>query len=100
MLGYVFISVNPVYEEMLVRAFLITETVALAGSAGLAIAFSVLLQTSYHLYQGLPWALMGAITFLIFSIYYVKTRQIVPVIIAHFIFDLSYLLMQSRLLHS
>jgi membrane protease YdiL (CAAX protease family) len=96
LLTYCFVVVNPVYEEMIVRAFLMCETIALTGSFALAILFSVLLQTSYHIYQGLPYALCAGVSFLIFSIYYAHTKRIVPVILAHFIWDLSYHLTHSR----
>jgi membrane protease YdiL (CAAX protease family) len=95
LLTYCVVVVNPVFEEMIVRAFLMSETIALTGSSGLAILFSLLLQTSYHLYQGLPYALAAGVIFLIFSVYYARTRRIVPVILAHFIADCSALL-QAR----
>ena len=82
------VLVNPIFEELTVRAFLMTETVALSGSSALAIVSSVLLQTSYHLYQGLPYALALGVIFLIFSLYYAHTRRILPLILAHFILDL------------
>jgi membrane protease YdiL (CAAX protease family) len=94
------VVVNPIYEEMIVRAFLISETIALVGSPAVAICFSVLLQTSYHMYQGLPYALTAGLIFLLFSVYYARTRRIVPGIIAHFIWDLSYHLTQARVAHS
>jgi len=96
LLTYCFVVVNPIYEEMIVRAFLISETTALIGSSALAILFSVLLQTSYHLYQGLPYALAAGVIFLLFSIYYAYSRRIVPVIFAHFIWNLLYHLTQGR----
>ena len=99
LLTYSFVVVNPIYEEMIVRAFLISETIALTGSSGLAVLFSVLLQTSYHLYQGIPYALSAGVIFLLFSVYYSQTRRIVPVILAHFIWDMSYHLMQNRAGH-
>ena len=64
-----------------------TETLALTGSSVLAIIFSVLLQTSYHLYQGLPYALGVGLMFLIFSLYYAHTHRILPLIVAHFMLD-------------
>jgi membrane protease YdiL (CAAX protease family) len=104
LLTYVFVVVNPVFEEMIVRAFLMSETIALTGSSVLAVLFSFLLQTSYHLYQGLPYALAAGVTFLIFSIYYARTRRIAPLIIAHFTQDLlahaSYAMFQARAGHS
>jgi membrane protease YdiL (CAAX protease family) len=81
------VAINPVFEELIVRAFLITEVWGLTGSAVVAVAASVVLQTSYHLYQGVVPALLYSALFLVFSIYYVKTRRILPVILAHFYFD-------------
>lgn len=86
--AYVFIFLNPFFEEMIVRGFLISEVTALTGSSVVAVFVSVLLQVSYHIYQGVPYALSAGVTFLIFSIYYVRTKRIVAIITAHFIFDL------------
>ena len=83
----IFALVNPFFEELIVRAFLISETVALTGSSVLAVAISVGLQTAYHLYQGRVYAGAIGVTFLIFSIYYVRTHRILPVILAHLWFD-------------
>ena len=92
LITYCFVAINPVYEEMIVRAFLISETAALTGSYAIAVLFSVLLQISYHLYQGIPYALALGVVFLIFSIYYVRAHRIWPIVIAHFIMDLSFVL--------
>jgi membrane protease YdiL (CAAX protease family) len=89
------VVISPVFEEMIVRAYLMSETIALTGSSALAILASVLLQTSYHLYQGLPYALSAGIIFLIFSVYYARTQRIVPVILAHLIWDISALLLYA-----
>jgi membrane protease YdiL (CAAX protease family) len=83
----ILILINPVFEELIVRAYLITEVGSLTGSAVVAVAVSVVLQTSYHLYQGVVPAILYSALFLVFSIYYVKTRRILPVILAHFYFD-------------
>jgi len=83
-----FTAINPVFEELIVRAFLISEATLLTGSAGLAVILSVLLQTSYHLYQGIPNAIGDGLIFLVFSLYYVKTRRLWPVILAHLWLDL------------
>jgi len=86
-LAVVVAVLNPFHEELLVRAFLITEVEGLYLSTTLAVIVSVALQTSYHLYQGLPAALSHIPTFLVFSLYYVRTRRILPVIIAHLVMD-------------
>jgi membrane protease YdiL (CAAX protease family) len=85
---YCFLIVNPVFEEMIVRAFFMSEIMALTESSTLAVFLSTVVQTSYHIYQGIPYALSAGVIFLIFSAYYARTRRIVPIIVAHFITDL------------
>lgn len=83
-----FAAINPFFEELIVRAFLISEATFLTGSAGLAVILSVLLQTSYHMYQGIPNAIGDGLVFLVLSVYYVKTRRLWPAILAHLWSDL------------
>lgn len=70
-------------EELIVRAFLMTEVAALTGSMALALVASVAFQTLYHLYYGVPGALLCAGGFLVSAIYYANTRRATPVILAH-----------------
>jgi membrane protease YdiL (CAAX protease family) len=91
-LSIAFVCVNPFFEELIVRAFTMSEIVNLGGSPWLAIAVSVVAQMSYHLYQGLLRGIGLTILFVVFSIYYARSRKIVPVIIAHLVLDLSALL--------
>jgi membrane protease YdiL (CAAX protease family) len=92
----VFVAVNSVYEELLARAFVISEVKALIGSPVIAAAASVILQTAYHLYQGLPQAAALAAAFTVFSLYYLSTRRVWPLILAHFYLDLFALIQYSR----
>ena len=78
---------NPFFEELVVRAYLMTGIKALTNSALLAIVISTGLQASYHLYQGVPMALSAGGMFLIFSIFYAKTNRITPIILAHLYAD-------------
>lgn len=91
-----FVFLNPFHEELIVRAFLITEMEHFYKSTALAVFVSVFIQSSYHLYQGLPAALIHASTFLLFSIYFVRTRRILPVIMAHMFLDVSALALYAR----
>ena len=81
--------INPFFEELIVRAYLITEIAYLTGRAWLAVLVSVVFQVSYHLYQGLLPALCYSGLFLVFSLYYVRSRRIVPIIFAHMIDDVG-----------
>jgi membrane protease YdiL (CAAX protease family) len=78
---------NPFYEELIVRAYLMTEVRQLTGSVSKAIILSTVLQTSYHFYQGAPLAFSYAGLFLIFSAVYAKTGRIAPIILAHLYMD-------------
>ena len=84
--------INPFFEELIVRAFLITELRALTGSVLIAVLASTLLQTSYHIYQGAFVALSYLPLFLVYSLYFARTRRILPVILSHMFFDLTALL--------
>ena len=79
---------NPFFEELIVRAYLMTEIRDLTGSSLLSILVSVVIQSSYHLYYGWQGALSLAFQFLVFSIFYARSRRITPVIIAHAFFDI------------
>ncbi len=80
--------INPFYEEIIVRAYTMSEIKFLTRSNYLAIVLSVAIQTSYHLYQGVFSALLLAPMFLVYSMYYLQTKRIMPVILAHMYFDL------------
>ncbi|GMX60578.1 hypothetical protein Elgi_06620 [Paenibacillus elgii] len=86
---FAFIVINPFFEELIVRAYTMTELSFLIKKEELTVLASTIIQTSYHLYQGLIPALYTGIVFLVFSIYFAKTRKIVPVIMVHLILDLT-----------
>jgi membrane protease YdiL (CAAX protease family) len=87
-----FLIVNPFFEELIVRGFTMTEVFALTNSKVLAVIISTVLQMSYHFYQGIVPALLLGLMFLCYSIFYVKTGKLTPVIIAHLIADLLLLI--------
>jgi membrane protease YdiL (CAAX protease family) len=78
-------------EELIVRAYLMTEVAGLTGKWGVAVVASVGFQALYHLYQGAPAALMDAGTFFVSAVYYASTRRITPVILAHSLHNFLYL---------
>ena len=83
----IFVALSAFFEELIGRAYVISEVVAMTGSRAAGIAVSVLVQAVYHLYQGLPYALALGLMFLIFSLYYAHARRILPLIVAHFMSD-------------
>ena len=86
-LSIAFLCLNPFFEELIVRGYLMSETIDLGCSGVLAVLASIVLQTSYHLYQGFANAFVVTITFAVFSVYFWKTRRITPVILAHLCVD-------------
>jgi membrane protease YdiL (CAAX protease family) len=81
------IIANPFAEEAFMRAYLQTRLRQKGWGAVATVAGSVLLQTGYHLYQGIPSCVSLAAIFLIFALYYHRTRRLWPVVIAHLIMD-------------
>jgi membrane protease YdiL (CAAX protease family) len=75
---------------------MITETTFLIGEKDAAVLLSVILQTSYHLYQGLLPALVLGVVFLIFSLYFAKRGRILPVVLAHLYMDVIAFLAISK----
>jgi Type II CAAX prenyl endopeptidase Rce1-like len=86
-LAIAFLFVNAFYEEILVRAFVITELEHQFASTKVAVLVSVALQASYHTYQGIPNALAVSGAFAVFSVYFVAKRRILPVVLAHLYMD-------------
>jgi membrane protease YdiL (CAAX protease family) len=83
-----FSFLNPFFEELIVRAYLMTEIVELTGSSILAVLLSVVVQFSYHLYYGWAGAISLAFPFFALAVYYARTRRAVPIIVAHGFIDL------------
>jgi len=79
---------NPFYEEIVVRAYLMTEIRVLTGSVTLSAVASLLLQTSYHLYYGWAGALAIGIQFIAFVGYFAIWRRALPLAVAHGLFDI------------
>jgi len=77
-----------IFEETLVRGYLMTEMIALGKPVWLAAIASIALQTSYHLYYGFAGALSISSVFIVFAIYFAFSRRLFPVILAHAFLDI------------
>jgi len=91
---------NPFFEELIVRAYVMTELKQLTNSVWKPIVVSTFLQMSYHFYQGAPMAFSSGAMFLVFSIYYAKTNRIAPIILAHLYGDVGATLLYALRQHS
>jgi membrane protease YdiL (CAAX protease family) len=83
----VFLVLNAFFEELIVRAYTMSEIISWRKGALLAGVVSVGVQSLYHIYQGVPNMIALAGLFSVYAIYYGKTRRILPVILAHFYVD-------------
>ena len=86
-ISFVFLSINPVFEELIVRGYLMREVAYLKKSWPLAILLSTAFQTSYHLYQGLVPMVSWFFVFLLFSVYFAEKKRITPLVLAHAYMD-------------
>lgn len=83
-----FVLMNPFFEELAVRAYLMTEIRELTGSVWPAALASLVLQTAYHIYYGWLGALSVGIMFFAFTMYFALWRKALPLVVAHGIDDL------------
>ena len=79
--------VNPIFEEVIVRAYAATELTVLLGNRWTAAVVTVLLQSYYHLYQGWRFAAAYAAGFAVFGAYFALSRRAAPIILAHMYLD-------------
>lgn len=86
---------NPVFEELFVCGYVVASLIQ-RRSLRVAVAVSVAIRISYHLYQGVFSVVCLIPLGLIFAYWYARTGRLWPVIVAHAIFDLIGLLLLSR----
>jgi hypothetical protein len=79
---------NGFAEELIVRAWIMTEVARLTRRTWVAVVVSVSVQISYHFYQGVPSALSHIPLFTLYALFYARTRLILPVVLAHALQDL------------
>jgi membrane protease YdiL (CAAX protease family) len=89
LMGVIDSALNGFHEELIVRAYVMTEVLRLTGRMWLAVLVSVVIQTSYHFYQGVPMAVDLIPIFGVFALVYAKTRCVLPIAMAHSLSNLS-----------
>jgi membrane protease YdiL (CAAX protease family) len=78
---------NAVLEEIVVVGYLLTRLRQLGWSTVTAVATSALLRGSYHLYQGFGAFVGNAVMGVVFALFFLRTRRVAPLIVAHTILD-------------
>ncbi|NGM15010.1 CPBP family intramembrane glutamic endopeptidase [Verrucosispora sioxanthis] len=79
---------NSILEEVIVVGYLMTRLRQLQWRVGAIIATSALLRASYHLYQGFGAFIGNAVMGVVFSLFYLHTRRVMPLIVAHALLDI------------
>jgi uncharacterized protein len=79
---------NAVLEEVVVVGYLITRLRELAWRTPVIIATSAALRGTYHLYQGFGAFVGNAIMGAVFALFFLRTRRVLPLIIAHTLLDM------------
>jgi membrane protease YdiL (CAAX protease family) len=78
---------NGFLEEIVVVAYLTTRLRDLGWRTAQVVAASALLRGSYHLYQGFGGFVGNAIMGVVFALFFLRTRRIIPLVIAHTLLD-------------
>ncbi|BCB80724.1 type II CAAX endopeptidase family protein [Phytohabitans flavus] len=78
---------NAILEEVVVVGYLMTRLEELGWRVRAVIAASALLRGSYHLYQGFGGFVGNAVMGVIFAFFYLRTRRVLPLVIAHTLLD-------------
>lgn len=78
---------NAVLEEVIVVGYLVTRLRQLRWRLAAVVAASAVLRGSYHLYQGFGAFVGNAVMGVIFSLFFLRTRRVAPLIVAHTLLD-------------
>jgi membrane protease YdiL (CAAX protease family) len=78
---------NAILEEVIVVGYLTTRLRDLGWRIGLVVTASALLRGSYHLYQGFGAFIGNAVMGVVFALFFLRTRRVVPLIVAHTLLD-------------
>jgi membrane protease YdiL (CAAX protease family) len=80
---------NSVLEEVVVVGYLMTRLRQNGMTVVWIIACSAVLRGSYHLYQGFGAFVGNAVMGVVFALFFLKTKRVMPLIVAHAILDIA-----------
>jgi membrane protease YdiL (CAAX protease family) len=79
---------NAVLEEVIVVGYLMTRLKQWGMSTVAIVATSAVLRGSYHLYQGFGAFVGNAVMGVVFALFYVRFKRVMPLIVAHTLLDI------------
>jgi membrane protease YdiL (CAAX protease family) len=80
-------AMNATLEEVVVVGYLITRLRQLGRGPWWALGISAVLRGAYHLYQGFGAFVGNGIMGLLFGWFFLRTRRVMPLIVAHTLLD-------------
>jgi len=80
-------AMNGILEETIMVGYLFTRWTQLAWAPWKVIITSAVIRGAYHLYQGFGAFVGNAIMGVVFGWLYMRTKRVLPLVIAHFILD-------------
>ncbi|GGK94191.1 CAAX amino protease [Mangrovihabitans endophyticus] len=80
---------NAVLEEVIVVGYLLTRLRSLRWRAWQLVAVSAVLRGSYHLYQGFGAFVGNAVMGVVFALFFLRCRRVMPLIVAHTLLDVT-----------
>lgn len=78
---------NGLEEEIIVVGYLLTRLHDLGWRSSAAVAATALLRGAYHLYQGFGAFIGNAAMGVVFALFFLRTRRVLPLVIAHTLLD-------------
>jgi membrane protease YdiL (CAAX protease family) len=78
---------NAILEEVIVVGYLITRLRQFGLNLWLVVALSAVLRGSYHLYQGFGAFVGNAVMGVVFALFYLRFKRVMPLIVAHTLLD-------------
>ncbi|GIF49350.1 CAAX prenyl protease-like protein [Asanoa ferruginea] len=91
---------NAILEEIVVVGYLVTKLRDLGWKLVWVVAASAVLRGSYHLYQGFGAFLGNAVMGVVFALFFIRTRRVLPLVVAHTLLDVVAFVGYSLLPHS
>jgi membrane protease YdiL (CAAX protease family) len=80
---------NAVLEEVIVVGYLITRLRSLPMPIAWVVVCSAVLRGSYHLYQGFGAFVGNAVMGVVFALFFLKYKRVMPLIVAHSLLDIT-----------
>jgi membrane protease YdiL (CAAX protease family) len=80
---------NAVLEEVIVVGYLITRLRSFGLRLWMVVGLSAVLRGSYHLYQGFGAFVGNAVMGVLFALFFLRFKRVMPLIVAHSLLDIA-----------